>query len=340
MLRTKLVWLTCLAVALSGPAIARDDHGGKGGTSTSQSGKGDGDGDGKGSGSQSGKGDGNGGGGSQSGKGDGNGGGQSGSGSGNGGGTQSGPGSSSGKGDGGANPGQPALRTDVRLAATAQGAGFEGNVDIRAQGNEQRLKVEIEVGPDVADGTVFTVMANGVAVGTITIHLHEGELELDLRDGAMLPQGLAAGDITTIQVMRADGVTVLQAVFASLNSGTPPVTPPPVGGVVKNEADLRGSVDPAAGVVDGEAQLRVQGAQQQLKVEVNASLVPDGTVMTVTANIMGTTVTLGTATFRLNEAEFKLDNSGVLPVGLTSLSDISSISVSAPGFFTLMGSLP
>jgi hypothetical protein len=334
MLRTKLVWLTCLAVALSGPAIARDDHGGKGGGSTSQSGKGDGDG---GGGSQSGKGDGNGGGGSQSGKGDGNGGGQSGPGNG---GTQSGPGSSSGKGDGNGNPAQPALRTDVKLAPTAQGAGFEGNVDIRAQGNEQRLKVEIEVGPDVADGTVFTVMANGIAVGTITVHLHEGELELDLRNGATLPQGLTAGDITMIQVMGAGGTTVLQAVFASLNSGTPPVTPPPVGGVVKNEADLRGSVDPAAGVVDGEAQVRVQGAQQQLKVEVNASLVPDGTVMTVTANVMGTSVVLGTVTFRLNEAEFKLDNSGVLPVGLTSLSDISSISVSAPGFFTLMGSLP
>jgi hypothetical protein len=109
---------------------------------------------------------------------------------------------------------------------------------------------------------------------------------------------------------------------------------------VKNEADLRGSVDPAAGAVTGEAEVRAQGAQQQLKVEVNGAKVPDGTVMTITATIGDTTVTLGTATFHLNGAEFKLDNSGMLPAGVASLSDITTISVSAPGFFTLMGMLP
>jgi hypothetical protein len=68
---------------------------------------------------------------------------------------------------------------------------------------------------------------------------------------------LLASDINSIQVVGPGGA-VLQAVFASLGSGStatnPPANNPPAGGVAKGEAGLRGSVDPMAGTVTGEAQ--------------------------------------------------------------------------------------
>jgi hypothetical protein len=296
-MKRKLVGLTCLAIALSGPAVAVPDHGN----------------DSHGGGTQSG------GGGSQGGHGDDHGGGQSGDDHGG----QTGN-DNRGPGNGNANT-QGVQRTEARLALTPTGVGIgaHGTADLRAQGNQQRVKVEIEA--NVADGTVFTVLANGIAIGTITIRLQEGELELELGNGATLPGGLLVSAITSIAVQDAAGATVLQGQFAAINTNAPATTPAP-GSVVKTQADLTPSAAAASLGASGEAELRVQGALQTFKVEVNAN-VADGTIWSVSVN--GTMI--GLLQFKLHAAEFRIESGASLPGGLTSLAGISTVSIADPG---------
>jgi hypothetical protein len=137
-------------------------------------------------------------------------------------------------------------RTRLTLAATVVGGveGAEGNVDIRANGNEQRIKIEVEA--NLADGTIFQVMANGIPLGIITIHLQEGELELETQNGQTLPGGLLPGAITSIVVTDAKGSIVLQAQFGPLqNSGQ--VAPPPTVLIRKDQPLVPTTLGTAAG---------------------------------------------------------------------------------------------
>lgn len=234
---------------------------------------------------------------------------------------------------GGANTPNPQPdRTRVSLAATDAGTAISatGHADLRAQGNEQRLRVEMEA--NVPDGTMFTLTANGMAIGAITISLSEGEFEFESDNGATLAGGLLPAAITSLALTDSSNNVILQAQFGALsanNPGLPPVLP------IRKKLTLTPTAVGASVNAEGEADLRSAGSETRLKVEVEAN-VPDGTVWTVFAN--GTTP-LGTATFQLIEAEFQLDAAALSQAGVTDASTIGSIQVAdAHGNQVLTGS--
>jgi len=229
------------------------------------------------------------------------------------------------------NPTSQPQRIRISLAATDAGNAISatGNADLRAQGDEQRLKVEMEA--NVADGTVFTLVANTIPIGTITIQLGEGEFEFDSQDGQPLTGGLLPAAITSLAVMDSSNTAVLQAQFGALstsNPGLPPVL------AIREKIELTPSAAGKAVNAEGNADLRSGGAETRLKVEVEAN-VPDGTVWSVTAN---GNVALGSVTFKLMEAELHLDATALAQAGLTDASTIASIQVADAANQVLSGS--
>jgi hypothetical protein len=215
-------------------------------------------------------------------------------------------------------------RIRISLAPTDAGNAISATakVDLRAQGDEQRLKVEMEA--NVADGTVFTLVANTTPIGTITIQLGEGEFEFDSQNGQTLLGGLLPAAITSLALMDSSNTAVLQATFGALstsNPGLPPVL------AVRKEIQLTATTAGQAVHAEGNADLRSGGADTRLKVEVEAN-VPDGTVWSVSANGK---VALGTVTFKLMEAELHLDGTALAQAGITDPSTIASIQVMDAG---------
>lgn len=211
-------------------------------------------------------------------------------------------------------------RLQANLAATPSGTAIDasGSVDIRAQGQQQRLKVQVQA--NVPDGTMFKVLANGMQVGTLTIRFNEAELELDTEEGAALPGGLMPGSITMIVVTDMNGAIVLQAQFGAVAPGTgQPGQPAP-------QRETVALVSAPAGMAlaaNGQVSRRVDGDRQRLEVEVEAHVL-DGTVFKVLAD----GVPIGTLTFRLQEAEFELESENAgMPPGLVSIGAIKTVSV-------------
>ena len=215
-------------------------------------------------------------------------------------------------------------RNGVSLAATAAGTaiGASGHADIRVRGNEQRLSIEVEA--NVPDGTMFSLTANTTPIGVITIHLGEGEFEFESDNGQTLTGGLAAAAITSIVVSDSSNAPILQAQFGAITTANPPLS-----AVLAVRKELRFTAT-ATGVTvraEGNADLRSQGADTRLKVEVEAQA-PDGTVWTILAN---SGVRLGTVTFKLMEAELRLETADLLQAGLSDASAITSIQVNDAG---------
>ena len=106
-------------------------------------------------------------------------------------------------------------RTETRLErsliATPAGMNIraEGNVEVRMRDSRQRFKVEIETA--AADGATFLVAANGITAGSIVVQAGFGELELDNKEGAILPPGLdPVTSITMVTVSDSRGNVVLE----------------------------------------------------------------------------------------------------------------------------------
>jgi len=180
MTRNRLAFLTCLAVALSGPAFASggsDDKGGGtyyGGTTATGSQNGDDHG-------------------------------------------HEGQAADDHGNDG---QGASLTRNQVSLATQPAGSAFgiSGNADLRAFGAEQRIKVEVE--GNFADGTQFQVFANGLPIGSITGRLQHAELEIELENGTTLPVGLLPSAINSIDVRDLAGNSLLLGRFAALSGVT------------------------------------------------------------------------------------------------------------------------
>jgi hypothetical protein len=209
----------------------------------------------------------------------------------------------------------------IPLATTQAGLAIsaEGHVDIRLQGQRQRLKVEVEA--RVPDGTVFRVFANGVELRPITIHFGEGEFEFDSENGGQLPGGLSPGAITPVAVTSASGAftPVLVAQFGATPSNAAQ-TNTSATDVRTRTALTQTSAGKAIGA-HGTAQVRVQGQKQQLKVEVEAD---SAGPFLVFAN----GIKLGQLILRLGEGEFELQNeNAMLPIGLDSIAAIKNIQV-------------
>lgn len=105
-------------------------------------------------------------------------------------------------------------RKRISLDASAAGVqiGASGTAEARAQGTAQRFKVSIDAA--VADGTTFSVFANGQLAGTITIALGAGELDLNNNNGKVLPAGVnPVCSIKTVEVRDGSGTAILTGSF-------------------------------------------------------------------------------------------------------------------------------
>jgi hypothetical protein len=119
---------------------------------------------------------------------------------------------------GGGGKGPTSQKTRLRARLTGQAIQLitpEGHGDFRSETKGTRFKVEVEA-VNLPDGTVLTVSiqsgANApVQVGEITLSAGEGELDLESRDGDVVPAVLS-GDV--LSVANA-GTTILAGAFGS-----------------------------------------------------------------------------------------------------------------------------
>ncbi|MCS6863323.1 MAG: hypothetical protein NZT92_23700 [Abditibacteriales bacterium] len=110
------------------------------------------------------------------------------------------------RGGGGGKPG--GVRRKINLSGEAIGGVTpKGKAEFRARGRQTKFKVEVERF-NLPNGTVLTVRVNGTPVGTLTLNMRTGELELNSNDGDTVPA-----------IRRRDQVTVTDARGAVLLSG-------------------------------------------------------------------------------------------------------------------------
>jgi|SRR5262245_64026360 len=103
-----------------------------------------------------------------------------------------------------------------KIALDVQPAGFtldvSGTAEKRADGTQQRFKVSMDA--RVKNGTTFSVYVGANLVGTITIRLGAGELDLDNHNGATMPAGTdPVCGISSVEVRNGDGHAVLSGNF-------------------------------------------------------------------------------------------------------------------------------
>lgn len=109
----------------------------------------------------------------------------------------------------------PSAMADCRKRINLQAAtagDYSGKAEVRQQGSQQQFKVSMDAA--VADGTTYIVSANGLAVGTITIRLGDGELQLSNSNGKVLPDGAnPACSVGPVSVMDSTGRMILTGSF-------------------------------------------------------------------------------------------------------------------------------
>lgn len=105
-------------------------------------------------------------------------------------------------------------RQKIALSPTNAGvaADISGTAEKRGRSGQERFKLSMDA--RVADGTTYIVWANGSPVGTLTIALGDGELEINNNNGKTLPAGAnPACSIGAVRVTDAAGMTVLNGSF-------------------------------------------------------------------------------------------------------------------------------
>lgn len=112
-----------------------------------------------------------------------------------------------GKGKGG-KPG--GVRREINLSGDdINGVTPKGEAEFRVRGQQTKFKVEVEH-VSLPDGTVLTVKVNDNTVGTLTLNLGTGELELNSNDGDTVP-AVQTGDQVT--VTDSSGTVLLSGQF-------------------------------------------------------------------------------------------------------------------------------
>jgi hypothetical protein len=101
--------------------------------------------------------------------------------------------------------------TRIRIDLTGKvilGLTPKGHAESRAAGTQRQLNVEVEK-VNMADGSVLIVKVGSAAVGMLTLKLGHGEVDLNTKNGALLPA-----------VQKGTVVTVVTAAGAVVESGT------------------------------------------------------------------------------------------------------------------------
>jgi hypothetical protein len=102
------------------------------------------------------------------------------------------------------------VRREINLSGDAiNGVVPKGKAEFRKRKKQTKFKVEVER-VNLPDGTPLTVNVNGNPVGTLTLNLRTGELELNSNDGDTVPQ-IRQGDRVT--VTDSNGAVLLSGQF-------------------------------------------------------------------------------------------------------------------------------
>lgn len=110
-------------------------------------------------------------------------------------------------------------RNKISLEATPEGVEIEANgtASVRSidQKKQQRQRFKVSMEAAVTAGTTFTVWANNLLAGTITIdELGEGDLDLRNDKGETLPAGVdPVCSIGPVEIKDADGTLLLTGSF-------------------------------------------------------------------------------------------------------------------------------
>lgn len=104
-------------------------------------------------------------------------------------------------------------RNRISLVPTSEGAAIDagGNAEVRQQRARERFKVQVEA--DVADGTTFTIFADGQLAGTLTTVAGRGELELDNEHGTLPAELMPVCNIRTVDVVDDSDTLILHGDF-------------------------------------------------------------------------------------------------------------------------------
>jgi len=173
-------------------------------------------------------------------------------------------------------------------------------------------KFEIEVeNVNLPDGTMLNVLVDGTKVGTLTLALHRGQLELRTGNGATLPQ---INSRTRIVITNAAGATILAGAFSNIPpspsptaTGTPGATPTPTPNPTPRPTVTPNVIDSALtgaaiGGVNpkGNAELETKAnGDRNFEVEVEDVNLADNTLLNVLVD--GTNV--GTLTLSLHRGQ-------------------------------------
>lgn len=104
-------------------------------------------------------------------------------------------------------------RTLIRLAPQTMinGVTPKGKAVYRVRPSRNRTKFKVQIEKIAApNGSTFGVVVDGAPVGTITIALGTGELELSSNDGDVVP-AIVSGSV--VQVFDANNVLILSGAF-------------------------------------------------------------------------------------------------------------------------------
>lgn len=102
------------------------------------------------------------------------------------------------------------LRLRTRLTGPAiAGVTPHGVAKYRERGAKRKFATEVQ-DVNLPDGTVLHVRVNSTEVGTLTLSLQRGQLELRTRDGDTVPV-IVKGDVVT--VVDAGNITIVSGTF-------------------------------------------------------------------------------------------------------------------------------
>lgn len=104
------------------------------------------------------------------------------------------------------------LKSALNITARGAAIGSKGTAEVRAEGEQQRLRVSMDA--RVPDGTIFGVFVNGSLAGTFAIELGAGEVDLSHGDETCMRSGMnTVQGIQRIEVMDRAGNQVLRGLF-------------------------------------------------------------------------------------------------------------------------------
>ncbi|MGZ8846494.1 MAG: hypothetical protein ACXW3C_08530 [Pyrinomonadaceae bacterium] len=216
---------------------------------------------------------------------------------------------------------RPSTKIEAHLAgAMLNGLIPKGEAELAIlEGGNRAFEVKVE-NANLLDGTVLNVLVDGAKIGTLTVRLLAGKLELETRNGQTVPP---IDTRTRVVITDQAGNTIVAGSFSNIPppgaSPTPTPTPDP-NAATRLESRLAGAA--IRGLVPkGHAKFVIRpDGRRKLNVEIEKINLPAGTVLNVLVdNVKVGEIILGS--MLENELELDTGKGSTIP-NVTTLSTI------------------